>query len=56
MDSCLTLGNELSDEIHMLIKSFYWEGAPQAESRRVREARKTALSCGSQSRVLWRWG
>ena len=29
MDSYLTLGNELSDETHMLIKRFYWEGDPR---------------------------
>ena len=54
MGSCLTLGNELSEESHMLTKqeSLLGRGA-WAESRRVREPRGTAMPCGSQSRVLW---
>ena len=55
--SCLTLGNKLSEESHMLTKqeSLLGRGA-WAESRRVREPRGTAMPCGSQSRVLWWWG
>ena len=47
---CLTLGNELSEETHVLIKQeiFLGRGA-QAESRRVRGPRRTALP---QSQVL----
>ena len=52
--SCPTLGNELSEESHMLrkqeslLRRDAWE-----ESRRVRETRRTAAPCGSQSWVLW---
>ena len=52
--SCLTLGNELSEETHMLIKqetlleSDAWE-----ESRRLREPRRTALPRDLKSQVLW---
>ena len=50
MDSCLTLGNELSKETHVLTKQESLLGSgPQAESRSVREPRRTAL----QSLVLW---
>ena len=51
--SCLTLGNELSEETHMLTreKTLLGRGA-WAESRRAREPR-TALTCGSQPWVLW---
>ena len=52
--SCLTLGNELSKETHKLTKQEAMLGrGGQVESRRVREARKTALPRGSQSQVLW---
>ena len=52
--SCLTLGNELSEETHMLTKqeTLLGKGA-WADSRRVREPRRTALPRGSQSQVLW---
>ena len=52
--SCVTLGNELSEETLLLTKqeTLLGRGA-WAESRRVREARRTALPRGSQSRVLW---
>ena len=52
--SCLTLGNELSEETHILTKqkTLLGRGA-WAESSRVREPRRTALPCGSQSWVLW---
>ena len=44
MGSCLTHGNELSEEIHMLTKreTLLGRGA-RAESSRVREPRRTAL-------------
>ena len=53
---CLTLGNELSEETHVLTKHeiLLWKGA-WGESSRVRESRRTALPCGSQSQVLWWW-
>ena len=54
MGSCLTLGDELSEETHLLTKqeTLLGRGAG-AESHRVREPRRTALPRGSQSRVLW---
>ena len=56
VDSCLTLGNEPSGETPELIKHKTSLGRDSwAESWRVREPRSTALPCGSQSRVLWRW-
>ena len=52
--SCLTLGNELSEETHVLTKQEILLGkGTQVESRRVREPRRTALPSGSQSWVLW---
>ena len=52
--SCLTLRNELSEETHVLLKQETLLGrGTWAESVRVREPRRTALSCGSQSWVLW---
>ena len=54
LGSCLTLGNELSDKTHVLTKQEILLGkGTQVESSRVREPRRTALPCGSQSRVLW---
>jgi len=51
MGSCLTLGNELSEETHVLSKQeIYCE---RVESSRVRETRRTALPHGLQSQVLW---
>ena len=51
--SCLTLGNELPKEIHMLTKQETLLGRDaRTENSRVREARRTALPCGSQSQVL----
>ena len=52
--SCLTFGNELSEETHVLIKqkTLLGRGA-KVESSRVRESRRTALPRGSQSQVLW---
>ena len=54
MGSCLTLGNELSEETHALAKqeTLLGRGA-QVESSRVSEPRKTALLRGSQCQVLW---
>ena len=52
LGSCLTLGNELSEETHMLTKQEISLGqGTWVESRR--EPRRTALSHGLQSRVLW---
>ena len=53
MSSSLTLGNELSEETHMLTKqeTLLRRGA-RAESSRVREPR-SVLPYGSQSRGLW---
>ena len=47
--SCLTLRNKLSEETHVLTtqEALLGRGA-QAESRRVREPRRTALPHGSQ--------
>ena len=54
MGSCLTLGNEPSEETYVLIKQETLLGrGTWAESSRVREPRRTALPCGSQSWVLW---
>ena len=51
---CLILGNELSEETHLLTKPEILLGkGTQVESRRVREPRRTALSQGLQSWVLW---
>ena len=56
LDSCLTFGNELSEETHVLTKEETWLGrGAQAESSPGREPRRTALPRGSQSRVLWWW-
>ena len=44
LGSCLTLGNELSEETHVLTKQEILLGkGARAESRRVREPRRTAL-------------
>ena len=54
LDSCLTLGNELSEETRVLTKQEILLGkGTQVESSRVREPRRTALLGGSQCRVLW---
>ena len=54
LDSCLTLGNELSEETHVLTNQEILLGkGAWLESRRVREPRRTALPRGSQSQVLW---
>ena len=57
MGSCLTLGNELSKETHLLTKqeTLLGRGA-QAGEQQVREPRRTALPQGSKSQVLWEWG
>ena len=50
--SCLTLGNEVSEETHVLTKQEILLGrGAQAESSRLREPRRTALPCDLQS-----WG
>ena len=50
LSSCLTLRNELSEETHVLTKQKTLLGrGTRAESSRVREPRRTALPCGSQS-------
>ena len=52
--SCLTLGNGLSEETHVLTKQeILLRKGTRAESSRVREPRRTALPHGLQSRVLW---
>ena len=54
LGSCLTLGNELSEETHVLTKQEILLGkGTRVESSRVRERRRTALPRGSQSLVLW---
>ena len=54
VSSCLTHGNELPEETHVLTKqeTLLGRGA-QVESSRVREPRRTALPRRSQSQVLW---
>ena len=54
--SYLLLRNELPEETHVLTKqeSLLGKGA-WVKSRRVREPRRTAVSHGLQSRVLWWW-
>ena len=54
MGSCLTLGNELSEETHVLTRqeTLLGKGA-QVESDWVREPRRTVLPCGSQGWILW---
>ena len=48
LGSCLTLGNELSEEIHLLTKQEIFLGkGTRVESSRVREPRRTALPRGS---------
>ena len=52
--SCLTLGNELSEETHVQTKQYILLGrGAWVESSRVREPRRTALPHDSQSQVLW---
>ena len=53
MGSCLTLGNELSEETHVLTKQEILLGKGTQVESRVRETRRTALSNGLQSLVLW---
>ena len=54
LGSCLMLGNEFSEETHMLTKQEISLGkGTRVESTRVREPRRTALPHGSQSLVLW---
>ena len=56
LGSCLTFGNELSEEIHVLTKQEILLGkGTRVESSRVREPKRTALPRGSQSWVLWGW-
>ena len=48
--SCLTLGNELSEETHVQTKQYILLGrGAWVESSRVREPRRTALPHGWQS-------
>ena len=54
LGSCLTLRNELSEETHLLTKQEILLGkGTRVESSRVREPRRTAVSHGLQSWVLW---
>ena len=54
LGSCLILGNELSEETHVLTKQGILSGkGTRVESRRVREPRRTALSRGLKSWALW---
>ena len=54
LGSCLTLGNGLFEETHVLTKQEILLGkGTQVESSRVKEPRRTALSHGLQSWVLW---
>ena len=52
LGSCLTLGNELSEEMHVGTKQEILLGkGARVESRRAREPRRTALPRGSQAQV-----
>ena len=54
LGSCLILGNELSEETHVLTKQETLLGkGTRMESRKVRGPRRTALPRGSRPRVLW---
>ena len=54
LGSCLTLGNELYKETHVLTKQEVLLGkGTWVETSRVREPRRTALPHGLQSQVLW---
>ena len=55
--SCLTLGNELSEETRILTgqKTLLGRGA-RAENSGIREPRRTAVPRGSHPQVLWWWG
>ena len=54
LGSCLTLGNELSEETQVLTKQEILLGkGTRVESSRVREPRGTAVLRGSKSWVLW---
>ena len=54
LGSCLTLGNELSKETHVLTKQEILLGkGTRVESSWVRKPRRTALPRGLQSQVLW---
>ena len=56
LGSCIILGNELSKETYLLTKQEILLGkGTWVESSRVREPRRTALSHGLQSPVLWCW-
>ena len=53
LGSCLTLGNELSKETHVLMKQENLLGTGiWVESSRVKEPRRTSLPSGSQCPVL----
>ena len=55
LGSCLTLGNEVSEETHAAkARDFIGKGRPGGEQE-VREPRRAALPRGSQSRVLRWW-
>ena len=54
LGSCLTLGNELSEETHVLTKQEILLGkGTRVKSRGVREPRRTALPHSLKSWVLW---
>ena len=54
LGSCLIFRNKLSEETHVLTKQeILLEKGTWVESSRVREPRRTALSHGLESKVLW---
>ena len=56
VDSCLTLRNELLEEVHLLTKQeTLLGGGLWVESSRVREPRRASLPRGVRSQVLWSW-
>ena len=52
LGSCLTLGKELSEETCADKARDVIGKGTRVESSRIRESRRTALPCDSQSRVL----
>ena len=54
MGSCLTFGNEFSEQVQALTKQQTSVGrGAQVERNSIREPRRTALPRGSRSWILW---
>ena len=53
MGFCATLGNELSEETHMLTEQeTIWERGAWAESKRVRQQRRSGLPLNTKSHEM----